>query len=305
MHAKSFDKSGEDVKLRLAHSAPRQPRGRNVLDSDYSFNYRTPKPSSGHTLPLLRLSSCEREKKYDNSNPISQREKIRARRIYLDTNPDLVLAPSNFWKDKFLGDSYTCEETIIEISIEQSLGKHLEGLGNLFSKGRKITFSIEFATRKKKKSATEAQILQRAADASLCTRVYEHYRWNYYKLLPGQLEEIVGHIKGNMEEGDMEEDVDVSVEIPPNILKNCKVHASAHSRCCDTAKMPPGEDLGDVEGDRQVKLEEYYTWGLAQVGSDRWREALQTGNRFILNHFLDLNSILYNIKKFQREGKKS
>jgi hypothetical protein len=107
----------------------------------------------------------------------------------------------------------------------------------------------------------------------------------------------------------------VSVEIPPNILKNildnsrkrkadgsidcrqCKVHASAHSRCCDTAEMPPGEDLGDVEGDRQVKLEEYCTWGLAQVKSDRWREALQTGNRFALNQFLDLNSILQHPSK--------
>jgi hypothetical protein len=79
---------------------------------------------------------------------------------------DLVLAPSDFWKvnfqerlerllkdeDKFPGDSYTCEETIIEISIERSrqrgltkrckklgidwqlVDEHLEGLGDLFSK---------------------------------------------------------------------------------------------------------------------------------------------------------------------------
>jgi hypothetical protein len=63
-----------------------------------------------------------------------QREKIRARHVYSDTDPDLVLAPSDFWKvnfqarleslledeDKFLRDSYMCEETIIEISIKQS-----------------------------------------------------------------------------------------------------------------------------------------------------------------------------------------
>ncbi|PMD17182.1 hypothetical protein NA56DRAFT_708062 [Hyaloscypha hepaticicola] len=84
-----------------------------------------------------------------------------------------------------------------------------------------------------------------------------------------QLEEIVGHIKGNMEEGDMEEDINVSVEILPNILKNCKVHALAYNRCYNTAEMPPGEELGDVEGDRQAKLEEYCTWGPAQVKSDR------------------------------------
>jgi hypothetical protein len=104
--------------------------------------------------------------------------------------------------------------------------EHLEGLGDLFSKGRKITFSMEFiykeVTRnsitakgkKKKKSATKAQRLQRAADAGLWTRVYEHYhcrgkhckqgpywpdeRGTHHKLLPGQLEEIVGHIKGNI-----------------------------------------------------------------------------------------------------------
>jgi hypothetical protein len=66
--------------------------------------------------------------------------------------------------------------------------RHLEGLGDLFSKRRKITFSIEFVykkvtgdsttvkSKKKKKSAIEAQKLQRAADAGLWTRVYELYR---------------------------------------------------------------------------------------------------------------------------------
>jgi hypothetical protein len=196
---------------------------------------------------------------YDFQWKISQREKIRARRVYSDTDPDLVLAPSDFWKvnfqarldnylkdeDKFPGDSYTCEETIIEISIGRScrrgltkrckkleidwqlVDEHLEGLSDLFSMGRKITFSMEFVYKgvtcdsttakgkKKKKSATEAQRLQRAADASLWTRVYERYRcrakhckqgphcWPdergiHQKLLPGQLEEIVGHIRENI-----------------------------------------------------------------------------------------------------------
>ncbi|KFZ25414.1 hypothetical protein V502_00118 [Pseudogymnoascus sp. VKM F-4520 (FW-2644)] len=88
---------------------------------------------------------------------------------------------------KFRGDNYTCDETIIEISIERSrqrsltkrykklainwqeVDNHLEGLSDLFSKGRKITFSMEFVYKevtcdsttakgkKKKKSATEAQ----------------------------------------------------------------------------------------------------------------------------------------------------
>jgi hypothetical protein len=78
-----------------------------------------------------------------------------------------------------------------------------------------------------------------------------------------------------MNEGETEEDVDVNTKILPNILKNildnsrkrkadssidcyyCKVYVSAYSKCCDTAKIAPSEDPGDVEGDRQAKLEEY------------------------------------------------
>jgi hypothetical protein len=125
----------------------------------------------------------------------------------------------------------------------------------LFSKRRKITFSMEFVykevicdsitakgkkkkkKKKKKKSATEAQKLQRAADAGLWTRVYERYccrgkhckqgphcwpdeRGDHYKLQPGQLEDIVRYIKGNIEEGEGEEDVDINIEIPANILKD-------------------------------------------------------------------------------------
>ena len=95
---------------------------------------------------------------------------------------------------------------IIEISIEwsrqrglakrckkleidwQLADEFLKGLGDLFSKGRKITFSIEFVYKevtgdstttkgkKKKKSATEAQKLQRTADAGLWSRLYELHR---------------------------------------------------------------------------------------------------------------------------------
>jgi hypothetical protein len=90
-----------------------------------------------------------------------------------------------------------------------------------------------------------------------------------------------------MNEGEKEEDVDVDIEIPPNILKNVldnsrkrkidgaidyrhyKVHVSSHSRCCDAAEIIPGKDPGDVEEDRQAKLEEYCNWGPIQVESDR------------------------------------
>ena len=59
-------------------------------------------PSGEQALPLLRLSGWDSEKQYDKYNPvcihydfqwkISQREKIRARRICSDTEPDLVLS---------------------------------------------------------------------------------------------------------------------------------------------------------------------------------------------------------------------
>jgi hypothetical protein len=59
------------------------------------------------------------------------------------------------------------------------IDEYLEGLSDLFRKGRQITFSMEFVYKegssdsimakgkKKKKSATEVQKLQRAADAGL------------------------------------------------------------------------------------------------------------------------------------------
>ncbi|KAH6702781.1 hypothetical protein BKA61DRAFT_560880 [Leptodontidium sp. MPI-SDFR-AT-0119] len=331
------------------------------LDSDHSLNYGTAvnptsgglsarpasptakqadQPSGGQALPLLRLSGWDSEKQYDKHNPmcihydfqwkISQREKIRARRVFSDTDPDLVLAPSDFWKakfhhprldnylkdeDKFPEDKYTCEERIIEGSVEKSLDEHLEGLSDLFSIGRKITLSMEFVYKevacdsvtakgkKKKKRATEAQRLQRAAEAGLWTRVYEQYRckakhckqgphcWPdergiHQKLLPAQLEEIVGHIKETMKEGETEEDVDVGIEIPPHIIKNI----------LENNRKRKADGSIDYQGDRQAMLEEYCNCGLAQVESERWRQALQIRNQVAMNQFLELNTILQHLK---------
>lgn len=130
------------------------------------------------------------------------------------------------------------------------LDSHLEGLGELFRKGRKITFSMEFiykeitsestaakGKKRKKQSATETQRLQRAADAGLWARVYKHHRcrdkycrqgphcWadergNHHRLLPRHLEDIVHHIKANMAEGEKEDEVDVNIEIPLKILQD-------------------------------------------------------------------------------------
>jgi hypothetical protein len=319
-------------------------------------------PSGEYALPLLRLSGWERDKQYDKNNPVcmhysyhwklSQRENIRRRTLCFGTYPDLVLAPTDFWKDtfearlkslredndKFPGDHYTCEETIIEISIErtrqrgfktpfknlqidwQMVDEHLEGLSGLFIKGRMITVSIEFVYKEvtgdsttakgkgKRKSATEVQKLQRAAAAGLWTRVYEYRRCrarhckggphcmtdeqgNHRTLLPAHLEEIVDHIKKNMKDGETEETVDVTIEIPPHIrqrvLDNSRKRKADSSTDCRRCKDP-----GDVKGDRQDRLEEYCNWGLTQVKSGRWRYALQDANRVAMDKFVELNTAL-------------
>jgi hypothetical protein len=172
--------------------------------------------------------------------------------------------------------------------------------------------------KRKKKSATEAQKLQRAADAGLWTRVYElhrckakhckqgpHYwpdeRGTHYLLLPCHLEDIVRHIKDSMKQGEIEEDVDVNIEILPHMLKNVldnsdnsrkrKADGSLDCRHCKVQKIH-SEDPRDVEGDRQGRLEEYCSWGLAQVQNDRWRHALQVANQVAIDQFLELNTIL-------------
>jgi len=176
--------------------------------------------------------------------------------------------------------------------------------------------------KKKKKSATEAQKQQRAANAGLWSRLYKLHRCrakhckqgphclpdergNHRKLLPAQLEEIVCHIKANMEEGETEETVKVDIEIPPHILRNIldnsrkrKADSSSDCRHCKVhvSETIPGEDSRDVEGDRQAKLEEYCNWGLTQVDSDRWRNALQTANQVAMDQFLELNTILQHPK---------
>lgn len=179
----------------------------NWFNSDYVSNYKTPKfpssnspkispaakqanlvaeqanqPSGERVLPLLRLSVWESNKQYDRNSPecihydfrwkASQRENTRARHVYSDADPDLVLAPSDFRtanfqarleallldKDSFPGD----KETTIDISVERSrhrglkkrfkdleidwemVDNHVEGLSALFSKRGKITISTEF-----------------------------------------------------------------------------------------------------------------------------------------------------------------
>lgn len=94
--------------------------------------------------------------------------------------------------------------------------------------------------------------------------------------MPRHLEDLVRYITGNMKEREREEEADVTIEIPPRILKgvldnsykrkaedsigcrNYKTHISAYSRYQDAAERTLGKDLSDIEGDRKDKLEEYY-----------------------------------------------
>ena len=376
MENTDFDWLNGNWASNLEFSTLDSPRAGTAAEPASQAAERADQTGSERALPLLRLSGWEVDKQYDKNNPvcihydfrwkISQRENIRARTVFSDTDPDLVLAPSDFWnvnfqarlesllqdEDKFPGDNYTCEETIIEISIERSrqrglskrfpklqinwqmVDEHLEGLGDLFRKGRQITFSIEFVYKedsgdsttakgkKKKKSATEVQKLQRAADAGLWSRLYELHRCrakhckqgphclpddrgNHRKLLPAQLEEIVCHIKANIKEGETEEDVNVDIEIPPHILRNIsdnsrkrKADNPSDCRCCKVhvSEAIPGKASGDVEGDRLAKLEEYCNWSLKQVESDRWRKALQVANQVAMEQFLELNTTLQHPK---------
>ena len=60
--------------------------------------------------------------------------------------------------------------------------------------------------------------------------------------------------------------------------------------------QPTASVVVDMDGDRQAKLDEYCNWGLTQVGSDRWRNALQAANQVAMEQFLELNTILQHPK---------
>jgi hypothetical protein len=135
MENTDFDWLNGSWALNLEFSGFDSPRAGTAVEASQTAD-RVDQPAE-HTLPLLRLSGWEADRQYNKNNPvcihydfrgkISQRENIRARNVCSNTDPDLVLAPSDFWKikfkarlesllqdkDKFPGDTYMCEETII------------------------------------------------------------------------------------------------------------------------------------------------------------------------------------------------
>ena len=131
------------------------------------------------------------------------------------------------------------------------IDSHLEGLAILFSQGKKITVSVDFICKEvasdtastaakgknKRKSASENQRARRAAEAGLWARVYEHRRCkaknckqgphcmidetgNHISMLSGHLEANVRHHRNNMKDGETEDDVNVDIEILPEIAKD-------------------------------------------------------------------------------------
>jgi hypothetical protein len=98
-------------------------------------------------------------------------------------------------------------------------------------------------------------------------------RGNHHVVLLAHLVDVISHIKGNMKEGEKEEDIDIDIEMPHSIINDIldnsykwkangsidcrpyKLYTPAHRRYYDTTA---GEDPSNVKGDRQVKLKEYY-----------------------------------------------
>ena len=102
---------------------------------------------------------------------------------------------------------------------------------------------------------------------------------NHISMLSGHLEAKVRHHRNNMKDGETEDDVNVDIEILPEIAKDvlacsrkrkaespssgrpCKTHVSAHQGHYRAAEMAhPGDP--SVRGDRLEKLEEYCNWGM-------------------------------------------
>ncbi|KAG9229519.1 hypothetical protein BJ875DRAFT_507897 [Amylocarpus encephaloides] len=146
-------------------------------------------------------------------------------------------------KDKFPGDAYTCDETIVEIS-------HLEGLSDLFRRGRKIILNMKFMY--KEVSGVSSIVKGKVkGKTGLWSRLYEHLRYRA-KHCKHRLHCLINK--------ETEEDVDINIEIPPHIVNyimdnsrkrkaevapnNCRRYKTCAS------KIISDEDLSDVDGDR-------------------------------------------------------
>lgn len=223
-------------------------------------------------------------------------------------------------RDNFPAEKYTCDKTKITLSVTGTRGRglketlidqninwetidtHLEGLGGLFKGGKKITLLMELFYKevideftaakgaKKKKSRSEEQRAQLDLVKGLWDRVYKHHRCRrklcklgphclkdqfnkHHKIDYKNLKAIFQDIKANMREGDNPDEVNVNVEIPAAIRKDIM------------------QDPGDDSEDPAQMLQDYCTWMLAQVRSDRWRKELQVAINYAIHECLGLDSI--------------
>ncbi|KAL0929587.1 uncharacterized protein CTRU02_215486 [Colletotrichum truncatum] len=183
-------------------------RYNHVADHPTLVAQQADQPSNDDVLSLLRLSDWDRNKEYNKTNleciqydlmwKVSKCQNIRAQCAFQDTDPDLVLAPSDLWSDSleaqvrailnddktFPGDLYVCEKTIINISISSSrqrglkksfkgldidwklVDSHMEGLSDLLIKRKKITLSIEFIYREVTSESTTVKGKNKARSAT-------------------------------------------------------------------------------------------------------------------------------------------
>ncbi|KAI9146698.1 hypothetical protein HJFPF1_13603 [Paramyrothecium foliicola] len=154
-------------------------------------------------LPLLHRSEWQRDRQYDEKNPICihydfqwkllRRENKRAKLVCEDIVSSVVLAPSDFWqddlqqqlngmlqnKDHFPGATYACCETKIKISVAGTRGNGLKkDLPHEHIDWEPIDTHVEGLGGffSKGRLETEDQRAQLDREAGLWTRVYKHHR---------------------------------------------------------------------------------------------------------------------------------
>lgn len=225
-------------------------------------------------------------------------------------------------KEHSRGGTHACTATKIKVSVAGTRGcglkkdlphqnidwndvdTHIEGLEGLFRRGKKITLSTEFiyskiadssttartsAKDKRKKSRSDEQRARLDREAGLWTRVYKQYRCrkkncrrgphcmkdpqgNHHGLDHKHLQAIYRSIKDGAAEENNPGDARIDSDIPATVME----------------EIFGG---GDDSADPAQRLQDYCTWVLAQVQSDRYRKELEVAVKFAIDECLELASI--------------
>ncbi|KAL5347584.1 hypothetical protein ACLOAV_006992 [Pseudogymnoascus australis] len=165
------------------------------LDGDYALNHRTPEFLTSDSPRASLAAEQVDQPSGEHALPLLRLSGWKSDKQY-DNNPKLAIN----W---------------------QEVDNHREGLSDLFTKGRKIAFSMEFVYKEVTSDSTTAKGKKKKKSATKQgPHCWSDEPGNHHRLLSGQLEDIVRHVKDNMKEGKTEEDVDIDIEIPSSILKN-------------------------------------------------------------------------------------